>query len=173
MKTIIVIFFVCVLFSCSDDSQFIKNIANKYRDYQILIVIPIKSNNGISETCLSSTELFQHDYLKKYSEEYPDYYSFLKNVISKNLILKDTDLMIPRNYDVNKHSLLFDEYKNNGLNYIVSKYLNRKGQKLAVNKNLDWNDRGALIKIMFEEKYYSIDDDYSGEVWFFKDFNNK
>lgn len=173
MKNIKYMLIVLLIISCNNKDNFLEKISNKYRDYYVLVVIPIKEDDEIFEVCVSNTELFEQIYSKKFSEEYPDYYNFLKNIISQNLILKSTELIIPKIYNINRNSLILKEYKENGLNYIISKYLNQKGQKLATNKNVDWNDRGALIKIMFDEQYYSIDDDYSGEVWFFKNLINK
>ena len=173
MKNIVYVLLVLLIISCDDGNNFLEKISDIYRDYDVLVVIPVKGDDGIFEVCVSNTELFEHIYSKKFSKEYPNYYSFLKNVISQNLVFESNDLTIPSIYNINKNSLVLNEYRKNGLSYIMSKYLNQKGQKLVANQKLNWNDRGVLIKIMFNEKYYSIDDDYSGEVWFFKDLINK
>ena len=171
MKKTIQIFLIVISFSYGSDNQFLKNIAEKFRDYNILIVIPSEINNTEkTEVCVNSSELFEHIYQKAFSEKYTDYYSFLLDLLRDKVQLDSNQIKIIRKYNVNENSILFEEYEHKGFSYIKEMYLQQKEDKLITSEKLKWSDRGSLIKIMFDEEYYPIDDDYSGELWFFKNF---
>jgi len=171
MRTFIILLLIFNLTSCNYENSFIKKLSENYRDHYIIISIPIINDTDTSEVCVTNTELYKYIYSDRFSNQYSNYYQFLQLLIEGKLILDEKKYPIRKIYRVNNNSQLRSEYDSGGLNLIMSKYLINKENKLANSSKLKWEDRGILVKVMLNEKFYPIEDDYSGEIWFFKSFD--
>ncbi len=160
--------FVYVLFfnSCFNNNMkndiYISNLANE--NFRGLIVVQL-TNDDVR--VVESSALYNVVYCLHYREEYPSYKLFLKNLINKNI--PDVIKFIKPQKTVDENFIfIYEEYENNGLTYVVEKYLTKDEYGNLVFKS---KSNIAVIKIMFDNLYYIYFDDYKGVYLFNKDID--
>jgi len=166
------IIILLLIVSCNTNDSFLRQIAEKNKDDGIIVIFHAREDNKDFEVGVNCTNLFDHIYKKKYLNKYSNFYSFLVDLTNANLLLDKEELKGMKKYKIETTSSIFDEYRIKGIKFMIQKYFARENNKLILNDNIKWNDRGNIIKIMFDEHYLATADDISGEIWFyyFEDF---
>jgi hypothetical protein len=145
---------------CSKVDNLGINIAEEF-----LIVVRVKDNIHISDLIISNHFLYYFVFKEHYSENYDEFIDFLDDVLSQNLLLPKK---IIKGRVINPNNIVLQENKKNGFDFVKNKYSIEKGNKLVAKYPMPEENYYSLIKIMFEHNYYILEDDYSGEYWFFK-----
>lgn len=160
------IFFIFGLFGCTNN-RYIKNLCSTKKDFNLLIIIPVKEQNNFNDVCISNTALYYNVYKKYYTEKYRSFCEFINGIYKKNIIIVSDSIKALPAFKINNSPLLL-AYNEKGFDYIKENYLTPKKNALIANNNITKDEYYGLIKIMFEREYYIIEDDYSGELRFYK-----
>lgn len=157
LKTSLFIFSLFI-FSCNNENRCYKDISNDYLKslltedaYFVDIIIPLQQNKF---AVVNRTLLIQV-YKQHYEAIFPCEFDFLKAVYDSSIqdihIYFQDDLMIDTDISIIK------EYNDNGLQYIIDKYLRNIG-----NGNYTFKEfiNYTVVKIMFCNNYYLYQNDY-------------
>jgi len=145
------------------EELFTKSLATKYQQSYIPIVVVAKIQNKENRILIENTDLYNFVYKNNYTSQYNDFFSFLKAIKRKEIILTEKDLS-QTIYKVlasksTIYKLSFAELK--------SKHLVMKDTVFVFNENsLPIEDKYVVIDKMLENEFYPVFDDYSG-IWTF------
>jgi hypothetical protein len=181
-------YFILLLFisiSCKDNyDKYIENIDTSKSDSSLLdststeilagvgtyyIPVKVSENSQKNDLIISNVFLYYFVYKKHYQNEYENFTVFLRDVFSNKLIFPKS---IVNGRIVNKNDIIFQDYKKNGLDFIIDKYLVKVGTYYKSSYDLDWENQPSLIKILFEHKFYISKDDISGRLVVSKNAHN-
>ena len=139
------------------------------------IVLPVSDKENKYEI-VAENFIGREVYEKYYKTKYSDYVEFLNQLYKKNLYINSDFLY--KSYlhsKIETSDSIHNEFSKYGLKYIIEKYCVKKQSieywktRFASKPALSLSTQRSLIKIMYNNNYYIVFDDYSGEYIFLKD----
>lgn len=155
------------------DKQYLSNISKKYKDFDLLLIIPVNNGDKTIYVCISNTELFKNVFSTHYNSEYNDFSDFIQSVINRKKSIEFNELKDFPYKIINPKAAVFDYYKEKGLNGLIGSYLNKKGNRFSSVGSINEDDKYGLIKIMFENHYYISWNDYRACFVFTKELESE
>jgi len=166
---ILFVFFGCRCIGQISNPQFIDNLAGKYKNLNLTMVIPV-FGKVCSQAVTTNTRLNQIYTYKGYRKKYGSFNTFLSKVLNKNILLHLDSADLRKENLIDTSSQLFSEYNKKGFGYFKKKYLDKTedGKFHEKKTNLVYRDRNALIEIMFSHHFYIVFSDYTGFFSFYE-----
>lgn len=127
----------------------------------VYILIPVNKEEDLIVINEAFKDVIYEQY---YKNEYTTYYSFLEKLYKREIKNLHKYIKEGFRYD-NTDKQIFQEYKNEGIDYVIDKYLN----KIEGIYYLKEQTQNAIIQILFINGYYIYFNDYSGWYSFSKD----
>ncbi|NOU17307.1 MAG: hypothetical protein HOO91_07105 [Bacteroidales bacterium] len=174
-NSLFLIIIILFLQNCSipQNKKYIFNISKKYKDFDLLLVIPANNGSETVNVCISNTELFKNVFSAHYISEYNDFTNFIQSVINNKKSIDFNNLKELPYKIINPKAVVFDYYKEKGLNGLVGSYLNKEGNRFSSVYSISEDDKYGLIKIMFENHYYVSWNDYRACFVFTKELDSE
>lgn len=166
MIKFIILLLVIGTFQCfgqATDNDYINELSRQYKYKNIMVVIPVSDKEH--SIIIKWDKL--HDYYLKNASNYKEKsFSFFLNDLYTNTLKFDLKKIQSFSYSiVNKNAVILNEYKKNGLEFIMDRYTNSsKGTVFA--EVIDEDNLRGLIQIMFENNYFVYFSGYSGTYSF-------
>mgnify|MGYP006309641665 FL=1 len=163
MKSYRIIILLILVFSCSDQQDYLSTLAGRGLNHHLLLGIVLDDgNNSEYITVISNTDLFYSIYNSKFNNSIDTYSMFLKKVFEGELFL------FPLIKERGNELILYDSKLINttDFNRIKNKYFIRKKGYLVFKDHIELNLKYHLIKYMTSNEYFIIFDDYAAEYRF-------
>ena len=141
----------------------------------LVIVLPVIDEENKYEI-VAENFIGREVYEKYYKTKYSNYVEFLIQLYKKNIYINSDFLY--KSYLHSKIETLdsiHNEFSKYGLKFIIEKYCVKKQSieywktRFAAKPALSLSTQRSLIKIMYDNNYYIVFNDYSGEYIFLKD----
>ena len=139
------------------------------------IVLPVSDKENKYEI-VAENFVGREVYEKYYKTKYSDYVEFLIQLYKKNLYINSDYLYKPYLLSkIDTSDVVHNEFSKYGLKYIKGKYLVRKQPieywktRYTAKPALSLSTQRSLINIMYDNNYYIVFNDYSGEYIFLRD----
>lgn len=176
MKTnYIIVIIIILLQSCGVqlNKEYLANISTKYRDFDLLMVIPVDSSGKVINVCISNTELFLGVFTNQKNSHYKDFSKFLQNSYNPENYIKYNAIKDLPHKIINPKANIFTLHKEKGFNNLIGGYLKKEGENFSSVYSLDEDDKYGLIQIMFENNYYISWNDYRALFVFTKQIKSQ
>lgn len=172
LYTLVIIFFTqnCGI---NQDDQYFSNVTKKYRDFDLLLIIPVNKDNGIVEVCISNTVLFKDVFLLHYNSDFDNFYDFVYSTMNQGKRLEFNLIKDLPHKIINPKAEIFTVYKEKGFKGLVGNYLEKKDERFYSINLINEDDKNGLIKIMFGNHYYISWNDYGANFVFSKELNSE
>ena len=134
------------------------------KEVPFILIIKINEADEFWYSPISNTFLYEI-YAENYSNNFVNYGYFLINVLNGSLKIQSNKFSSNNIYKIERNTKIRAEYTSKDIKYIVNKYFDTVRNGIVINK-IGMNFVDELMLIMFENQYFILADDYSGNYKF-------
>lgn len=168
MKSILLLLILCSLTGyCQRKDysvkEFYKNLARR-KEVPFIIIIKIHDVEGFRYCPISNPYLYEK-YGEIFNNEFNDYTDFITSVLNDSIKIQSNKFVTNSDCKIERNNEVRLEYEKYDVVHIINKYFEKASNGIKLNM-LGLNYTDELLLIMFENQYFILIDDYSGNYKF-------
>ena len=103
----------------NQNDQYISNVTKKYRDFDLLLIVPVNKDNGIVDVCISNTVLFKNVFLLHYNSDFNNFFDFVYSIMNRGKQLEFNLIKDSPHKIINPKAEIFTVYKEKGFKVLL------------------------------------------------------